>query len=136
KYVHARLNTGMAQSGVVSSMFELAGAPGALIAGYVSDKLLGSRRVPVCVVCLIVLGAALFMLDRFKADRWVLGGSLFVIGFLLFAADSLIVGVSAVDFGTKKGASTAAGLINGVGSIGGMLGGSVPGFVNQRWGWS
>src|SRR6185436_18545230 len=53
-----------------------------------------------------------------------------------FAADSLIVGVSAVDFGTKKGASTAAGMINCLGSIGGMLGGSVPGFVNQRWGWS
>jgi sugar phosphate permease len=96
----------------------------------------GSRRMPVCVICLILLGGALFMLDRLRADKWILGGALFVIGFLLFAADSLIVGVSAVDFGTSKGASTAAGMINALGSIGGMLGGSVPGFVNRRWGWN
>ncbi|HTL30753.1 MAG TPA: MFS transporter, partial [Tepidisphaeraceae bacterium] len=136
KYVHARLDTGMAQSGVVSAMFELAGAPGALLAGYISDKLLGSRRMPVCVVSLFLLGISLFALDRLPANRWILGGCLFLIGFLLFAADSLIVGVSAVDFGTKKGASTAAGMINAVGSIGGMLGGSIPGLVNQKWGWS
>lgn len=136
KYIHARLGTGMAQSGMVSAMFELAGAPGALIAGYISDKLLGSRRMPVCVVSLFLLSVGLFSLDRLPGNRWLLGGCLFLIGFLLFAADSLIVGVSAVDFGTKKGASTAAGLINAVGSLGGMLGGSIPGLVNQKWGWS
>ena len=126
----------MAQSGVVSAMFELAGAPGALLAGYISDKLLRSRRVPVCVVSLMLLGVALFTLDRLPPSRWIMGGCLFLIGFLLFAADSLIVGVSAVDFGTKKGASTAAGLINALGSLGAVFGGSVPGFVNQRWGWN
>ena len=135
KYVHARLNSGMAESGLVSAMFELAGAPAAVLAGYMSDRFLRSRRVPVCVVCLLLLGGALFVLDRLRADRWVLGGCLFTIGFLLFAADSLIVGVSAVDFGTKKGASTAAGIINSMGSIGGMLGGSVPGLANRHWGW-
>ena len=135
KYIHARLHTGMGESGLVSSMFELAGAPGALLAGYISDKVFGSKRVPVCVTCLLLLGVGLFALDRLEANRWILGSCLFLIGFLLFAADSLIVGVSAVDFGTKKGASTAAGVINAVGSIGGMIGGSVPGFVNRRWGW-
>lgn len=135
KYINARLGTGMATSGMVSAMFELAGAPGAILAGYVSDRYLGSRRMPVCVVCLLLLGAALFTLDRLQASAWILGGCLFAIGLLLFAADSMIVGASAVDFGTKKGASTAVGVINATGSIGGMLGGSVPGFVNRLWGW-
>jgi MFS transporter, OPA family, glycerol-3-phosphate transporter len=136
KYVDERLHTGMAQSSVVSSMFELAGAPGALLAGYVSDRWLGSRRVPVCVICLLLLGGALFALNRVHPDRWLMGGCLFLIGFLLFGADSLIAGASAVDFGTKKGASTAAGAINALGSVGGMLGGSMPGFVSERWGWN
>lgn len=136
KYVDERLNTGMAGSALISAAFELAGAPAALAAGYVSDRFLGSRRVPVCVVCLLLLGISLFGLNRLAADRWLMGGCLFLIGFLLFAADSLIVGVSAVDFGTKKGASTAAGVINAVGSVGGMLGGSAPGFISTRWGWT
>jgi OPA family sugar phosphate sensor protein UhpC-like MFS transporter len=136
KYVHARLNTGMGASGLVSSMFELAGAPGALLAGYISDRYLRSRRMPVCVISLALLSISLFMLNRLQPSRLILGGCLFLIGFLLFAADSLIAGASAMDFGTKKGASTASGMINFLGSIGGMLGGSVPGFVNQRWGWT
>jgi len=136
KYINARLHTGMAESGLVSAMFELAGAPGALLAGYASDKFFGSRRVPVAVSCLLLLAASLLFLDRLPPSPYLIGSCLFAIGFLLFAADSLVVGVSAVDFGTKKGASTAAGVINAVGSVGGMLGGSIPGFVNKQWGWS
>src|SRR5439155_2237847 len=59
KYINARLHTGMAESGLVSAMFELAGAPGALLAGYASDKFFGSRRVPVAVSCLLLLGVPL-----------------------------------------------------------------------------
>lgn len=135
KYMNARLHGGMADAGLVSSMFELGGAPGAILAGYISDKYLGSRRMPICVVCLVLLGVALVFLDRVTASRMLLGGSLFLIGLLLFAADSMIVGTSAMDFGTKKGASTAAGLINAIGSIGLTLGGSLPGFMNRKWGW-
>jgi OPA family glycerol-3-phosphate transporter-like MFS transporter len=40
-----------------------------------------------------------------------------------------------VDFGTKKGASTASGVINGMGSVGAILGGTLPGFFNKQWGW-
>jgi len=50
-------------------------------------------------------------------------------GFLVFIPDSLISGTAAIDFGTKKGASTANGVINGMGSIGQMLGVMLPGSV-------
>ena len=63
------------------------------------------------------------------------GLALFAIGFLLFGPDSLIVATAAVDFGTKKGASSAVGLINGFGSIGAVLGGSLPGIISERYGW-
>jgi sugar phosphate permease len=38
--------------------------------------------------------------------------------------------VAAVDFGSAKGAGTAAGLVNGCGSIGAILGGLLPGFLS------
>ena len=134
-YINTRLGTNMTESGAVSAMFELAGPVGAMAGGYISDKWLGARRVPVCVVCLLLLGGVLFTLNRLPADRYILGACLFAIGFLLFAPDTLIAGAAAIDFGTRKGASTASGMINGCGSIGGLVGGTIPGFFNERWGW-
>jgi sugar phosphate permease len=40
-----------------------------------------------------------------------------------------------VDFGTSKGASTASGVINGLGSVGAIVGGTIPGFFKESWGW-
>jgi OPA family sugar phosphate sensor protein UhpC-like MFS transporter len=54
---------------------------------------------------------------------------------LTYAPDSLISGIAAVDFGTKKGASTASGLINCAGSVGAVVGGTLPGLVQKQWGW-
>jgi len=65
----------------------------------------------------------------------MLGGGLFLIGFLTYVQISLISGTAAVDFGTKKGASTASGLVNGAGSVGAIVGGTLPGFFHQQWGW-
>jgi MFS transporter, OPA family, glycerol-3-phosphate transporter len=70
-----------------------------------------------------------------KILRTCLGGCLFAIGFLLYAPDSLVSGTAAVDFGTKKGASTAAGLINGCGSVGGAVGATLPGLLYHQLGW-
>jgi OPA family glycerol-3-phosphate transporter-like MFS transporter len=43
--------------------------------------------------------------------------------------DSLISGAAAIDFGTKRGASTASGFINGFGSLGQLIGVMLPGAV-------
>ena len=134
-YINHRLGTNMTQSGAVSAMFELAGPVGAVSGGYISDRLFGTRRVPVCVICLLLLGGLLLVLNHMPADRYILGACLFAIGFLLFTPDTLVAGAAAIDFGTKKGASTASGMINGCGSIGGVIGGSV-GFLSEgRLGW-
>jgi nitrite reductase/ring-hydroxylating ferredoxin subunit len=77
----------------------------------------------------------LFFLDKLPATAWMLGSFLFLIGMLTYAPDSLISGTAAVDFGTKKGASTASGLINGAGSVGAVVGGTLPGLVQKQWGW-
>jgi sugar phosphate permease len=39
-------------------------------------------------------------------------------GFMLYGPDSLLSGVGAIDVGSKRGALTAAGIINGMGSVG------------------
>jgi len=135
KYLSEQLHSGMAQSGFLSALFELAGPASVLVAGILSDKLLGSRRNPICVVCLLGSGIMLFVFDKLPHTPWMLGGCLFLLGLLLFPPDSLVSGTAAIDFGTRKGAATAAGLINGCGSIGAVVGGTIPGFFHQKWGW-
>jgi sugar phosphate permease len=135
KYLNEKLGTNMTQSGAISALFELAGPLSVLLAGILSDKLFRSRRMPISIVCLVGLAVLLFMLDKLPVSMAWFGGCLFLMGLLLYAPDSLVSGTAPVDFGTRRGASTAAGLINGCGSVGAIIGGSVPGFFAKRWGW-
>lgn len=135
--VSERLGTGMAKSGLISAFFELGGPLGMLFCGYMSDRVFQARRMPICVISLLALSVVTFSFDPLTRGGgvWMTCAVLFAIGFLLFGPDSLIVATAAVDFGTKKGASSAVGLINGFGSIGAILGGSLPGIISERYGW-
>ena len=73
----------------------------------------------------------LFFFNGLPANRIALGAGLLGIGFLLFAPDSLISATAAIDFGSQKGSGTAAGLINGIGSIGAALGGYLPALLTS-----
>ena len=99
--------------------------------GGLSDKLFRSRRIPISVLCLIGMSALLFAIDKLPVSKMWFGACLFLMGLLIYAPDSLVSGTAAVDFGTKKGASTASGLINGCGSVGAILGGTIPGFFER-----
>jgi len=131
-YLNERLGTGTAESGFLSGMFELAGPLGVICGGFLSDVVFRSRRMPVCVIFFFLLAVLLFLFNGLPANRIALGMGLLGIGFLLFAPDSLISGTAAIDFGTQKGSGTAAGLINGVGSIGAALGGYLPALLTSE----
>ncbi len=135
KYLHEKLGTDMLASGALFVLFELGGAVSIFVAGALSDRLFGSRRVPIAAIALLSVAVLVFAIDRLPATWLALGGSLFATGFLLYAADSLVSGTAAVDFGTRKGASTAAGVINGCGSLGAIVGGTLPGLAHDRLGW-
>jgi MFS transporter, OPA family, glycerol-3-phosphate transporter len=123
------IDSTVAASGFVGGMFDLAGLISVIAGGVASDYLFHSRRVPICVISLVLLSAFLLVFPLFPANRLAIGAGFFIIGFLLFIPDSLVSGTAAIDFGTKKGASTAAGLINGCGSIGALIGGTMPGWI-------
>lgn len=136
-FVNETLGTSMTESALISVSFFLAGPVSVLVAGYASDKLFNSRRMPYSIISLFILAVVLFFFNDIAAmqNKLVISGLLFIIGFLLYGPDSLISGTAALDFGTKKGASTASGLINGLGSIGAIIGGTIPGFFKESWGW-
>jgi OPA family sugar phosphate sensor protein UhpC-like MFS transporter len=133
-YIAERLGTNTADSGILSSMFDLAGPIGTLAGGVISDKVFSSKRMPICVLACFILAALMIVFPFLPLTRVTMGMGMFVIGFLVFIPDSLISGAAAIDFGTKKGASTANGLINGCGSVGQMIGVTLPGTVQQMVG--
>ena len=136
-YIYETFNTGMAESALINVSFFLAGPFSVLAAGYASDKLFNSRRMPYSIISLFLLSLVLLVFNDVAAmqNKAVIAGLLFVIGFLLYGPDSLVSATAALDFGTSKGASTASGLINGFGSIGAIAGGTIPGFFKESWGW-
>jgi len=128
-YLHERLGSGLAESGLLGGLFDLAGPVGIVAGGWVSDRLYATRRFPVMALTLTAAGLALAGLAWMPSTRLAQGGMLFVIGLLIYVPDSLASGVAAIDFGTPRGAATAAGMINGCGSIGGVVGGTLPGLI-------
>ena len=130
-YVNERLGTGTAESGLLGSMFDLAGPVGTLAGGYLSDRMFQSRRMPVGVIALFSLAILMMGFQYLPLTKAAIGAGLFAAGFLVFIPDSLLSGTAAIDFGTKKGASTASGIVNGCGSLGQIIGVTLPGWIGQ-----
>jgi OPA family sugar phosphate sensor protein UhpC-like MFS transporter len=128
-YINKRLGTEALESGILGSMFELAGPLGMVLGGYLSDKFFRSRRMPVTVLSLVGAAVLVFVVPSLPATRAAIGLGFFGVGLFVYLPDSLISATSAIDFGTRRGASTAAGIINGCGSIGQLLGATLPGWI-------
>lgn len=127
--IHERLNTDTAASGFLSSLFDLAGPFGTLLGGVMSDVFFQSKRIPICVLALFAAAGMMILFPYLPSSEWAVGSAIFSMGFLVLIPDSLVSGTAAIDFGTKKGASTASGVINGFGSVGQMIGVTLPGLV-------
>jgi sugar phosphate permease len=104
-------------SGYMSILFDFFGIAGVIIAGFISDKYLNSRRTGVSIVFLIGMFLACILLYTLGTNSIIIFGiSISLIGFFLYGPDALMTG--AQDIGNERGATLSAGIINGLGSIG------------------
>ncbi len=126
-------SVGKVGAAIIPTAFELAGLLGPIIIGLASDKLFGARRMPACVISLLLLTVtlALFMAAMNSGSIAMVVGLLFVMGLTLYGPDSMISGAAAIDFGSAKAGATAAGFVNGCGSVGAVLGGLLPGYFDS-----
>ena len=128
-----------------SAIFPLVGIVGTLSAGWLSDRVFGGRRGPVMAAFLVGLVASLSALaflpevaGRFEGVSpstvaFVLVG---LSGFFLLGPYSMVGGgVLALDFGGRRTAATAAGLLDAVGYLGAALAGVGVARVVSTFGW-
>jgi sugar phosphate permease len=83
-----------------------------------------------CTVCLVVLAHT-----PGHINPWMPVGLVALVGFLLLGPYSYLAGAMSLDFGGKRGSATAAGIIDGVGYMGGWLSGDTVARVTVRYGW-
>jgi sugar phosphate permease len=118
-----------------STAFDWVGFLGVIVAGYWSDRLPGSRRAPVIfwMTCGCLLAVtAMWMVGLGSPVLFVL--LLGLIGFMAMGPDSLLAGPSAMEAGTRRQAAVAAGVINGLGSIGPIVQEPVIGWLKKTQG--
>lgn len=118
------------------SYFEIAGIPGTLLCGWISDKVFKGRRAPATIIYMLAI--LVFVLIYWKSpvgNVWVANLSLIAIGFLIYGP-VMLIGVQALDLVPKKAAGTAAGLTGLFGYMGGAVFANIAiGQVIDHFGW-
>ena len=128
--------TDAATAGYISTTFDWIGFAGVLFAGWVSDRHFSGRRYQTILLMTIGMAAAFAFLALIGMNGlWLFAIGLSLCGFMLMGPDSLIAGVGAIDIGGRRGAIVAAGLINGIGSIGPIFQEEVIGWVLDHYGY-
>ena len=128
-------------AGILSTVFDIGGVIGGVMAGYISD-MIEARAVTSVVFLLLSIPALIFYRIYGSISMFTNVGLMFLSGLLVNGPYSLITTAVAADLGMQsliKGNSralaTVTAIIDGTGSIGAALGPLLAGYISTR-GWN
>ncbi len=135
-YMTQHLKYSAKDAGYTSSLYELVGFLGAILAGYASEKLFDSRRFPVGALMLWGLALTTLILPKLSSmgRLWTAVG-ISLVGIMTYGPDTLMSGAAAQDVGSKEGAASASGFIDGIGHLGMIVSPFVVAFVTAHYSW-
>lgn len=109
-------------AGYISTIFDVCGIAGVLLAGWLSDRYFAGRRAKVSLIILLgMVGATGLLAAGGATSLPIFAVSMGLIGLCLYGPDALMTGAGAMDIGSRRGAILAAGIINGMGSVGSIV---------------
>lgn len=109
-------------AGYISTVFDAAGILGVIACGWLSDRVFNSRRaLTSCVFILGMVVSCVLLYTVGSNSVWLFAVCMGMIGFTLYGPDALMTGAGAIDVGAAKRATVAAGVINGMGSVGAVV---------------
>jgi OPA family glycerol-3-phosphate transporter-like MFS transporter len=109
---------------------------GSLVLGYLSDKYFQSRRGPVTAIAYIAQAALLLIFGMAKPGPWSAAIILIVLYFFLNGCHGLLAGTASMDFGGRRAAASAAGMLDGSQYLAGSTVGAGMGALLDRYGWN
>ena len=114
---------------------EIGGMLGALIAGFVADRLFNGRAGRVCVIAMALMAATVYTFWHSPRSMPVLAGTLYVLmGFFLYIPQMLIA-ARAMNLGTKRASAAAVGLTGIIGYGSTIITGFGIGHLVDNHGW-
>jgi OPA family glycerol-3-phosphate transporter-like MFS transporter len=120
--------------GIASIGVTVGGIAGGLLCGFLSDQFFDSRRPPVAfifyigqIVSLVALGLA----TNGYAAALLIGFSCVWI----FGVHGMLSGTASMDFGGKKAAATATGMLDGIQYVASGFTGFGLGWILKKYGW-
>lgn len=123
-------------SAYASNGFEIGGFIGLVLGGFVADKYFFHNRGRLAWYALLGVTVCLIAFRGMThGGVWMVVFGLSAVGFFLYIADSLLSGTAAQDVGGAENSASATGVVNGIGSLGGILSGILPIWMQQRYGW-
>lgn len=136
-YLEKALHYARDDAAYFASSFEIGGVFGTIVIGLLSDRLKKVPRSIIAAASLVCLAVALFVFLQVGASGRVANFlAMAVVGAFLFGPDALLSAAAAQDAGGPLAAAQAAGIINGLGSIGGVLQETVTRGVSKAFGWN
>jgi OPA family glycerol-3-phosphate transporter-like MFS transporter len=120
-----------------SALLPLFGGISVLLAGFLGDRLGRGGRAAVILIGLALTTVVLVLLghaDFHGVAAWPVA-LVALLGFVMIGPYSYLGGAISLDFGGKQGSATAAGIIDGVGYLGGVLAGDSMARISIAYGW-
>jgi len=91
----------------------IAGVVGGVFAGFLSDKVFHSRRAPSAALLYGTLFVCSLLMIPFLENGWALALLVFLMSVGVIGTHGVMSGTATMDFGGRKGAATAVGVIDG-----------------------
>jgi OPA family glycerol-3-phosphate transporter-like MFS transporter/OPA family sugar phosphate sensor protein UhpC-like MFS transporter len=133
--LHQAKHLSLGNSSFIVAGFEAAGVIGALLAGWLTDRLFRGRAMRAGVFYMVFAGIFIFLFWKVAGQSRLWNTVLLcVAGFFIYGPQCL-VGVAVAKLATKRAAATAVGLTGLFGYLSTVLSGWGLGTLVQRYGW-
>lgn len=115
-------------------MLCMAGITGGMLAGIISDKVFGSRRGPVAALLYGTMVVTTMVMVFVLKLNWMLGITVILMSVAVIGVHGMLSGTATMDFGGRKAAGTAVGIIDGFVYLGTGIQSLSLGFLTS-WKW-
>ncbi|HYD48578.1 MAG TPA: MFS transporter [Terriglobales bacterium] len=106
-------------AGYFSTLFDIAGIPGVVVTGWISDHFFRGRRAAASLLMMLLLFASCGLLLAFGGTSLtIFAVCLVLVGFTLYGPDALMTGAAAMDLGDRRMTLRVTGVIAACGACG------------------
>jgi OPA family glycerol-3-phosphate transporter-like MFS transporter len=137
-YLVESVGLGKGAAAGMSGVFPFFGGISVILAGFLGDRFGRIGRAAIILGSILLCGLSLGVLasSSFAGRSHQALALVAVVAFLLVGPYSYLAGAISLDFGGKRGAATASGIIDGVGYLlGGVIAGKVVAGLSHTLGW-